>query len=199
VPRLSEADKDARRERILEAARRCFAEHGYEGATVARLERESGLSRGAIFNWFDSKEELFFQLAVRDNDRLIGVYVDTGFDGIVRALVEEDPAWLAVYVEFGRRLRTDPQFRERWKKRTPKEREDAALRRIEEAQAAGELRDDVAPEELGRFFGVVLDGITVQRALGFDPPDTDLVLRLVGDATRGRRPRSRRRHGPAAS
>lgn len=44
-------------EEILEAARRCFARHGYEGATVRPLEQESGLSRGAIFNYFASKEE----------------------------------------------------------------------------------------------------------------------------------------------
>jgi AcrR family transcriptional regulator len=184
VPRISEAEKTARRERVLEGARRCFAEHGYEGATVARLEAEIGLSRGAIFNWFGSKEDLFYELAVRDNDRLVGVYVDEGFDGIVRALLEEDAAWLAVYLEFGRRLRTDPEFRKRWKQRLPKEREEAARRRIEDAQAAGQLRDDVTADDLGRFFGVVLDGITVQRAFGFDPPETHLILRLVGDATR---------------
>ena len=54
MPKLSEVEKDARRERILEGARRCFARYGYEGATVVRLEQEIGLSRGAIFNWFDS-------------------------------------------------------------------------------------------------------------------------------------------------
>jgi AcrR family transcriptional regulator len=199
VPRISEAEKTARRERILAGARRCFAEHGYEGATVTRLEREIGLSRGAIFNWFPSKEELFYELSVRDNDRLVDVYMDEGFDGIVRALLEEDPAWLAVYLEFGRRLRTDPAFRKRWKQRLPKEREQAARQRIGDAQASGGLRDDVSADDLGRFFGVVLDGIMVQRALGFDPPETELILKLVGDGTRGaQRPSRRRRASQSA-
>jgi len=52
MPKISEERKTERREQILEGARRCFAEHGYEGATVVRLEREIGLSRGAIFNYF---------------------------------------------------------------------------------------------------------------------------------------------------
>ena len=38
--------------------------HGYEGATVARLEQEIGLSRGAIFNYFPSKDALFVELAI---------------------------------------------------------------------------------------------------------------------------------------
>ena len=38
MPKVSEAHLDARRAEILEGARRAFARHGYEGATVARLE-----------------------------------------------------------------------------------------------------------------------------------------------------------------
>ena len=48
---------------ILDGARRAFAEHGYEGATVAGLEREIGLSRGAIFSYFPTKLDLFVALA----------------------------------------------------------------------------------------------------------------------------------------
>ena len=68
VPKLSDAEKEVRRRRVLDGARRCFARYGYDGATVVRLEREIGLSRGAIFNWFPSKQELFLALAAEDND-----------------------------------------------------------------------------------------------------------------------------------
>ena len=57
-------------------ARRCFARHGYEGATVVRLEEEIGLSRGAIFNWFPSKQELFLALAAEDNERFHALFAD---------------------------------------------------------------------------------------------------------------------------
>ena len=117
MPKISEAEKQQRMERILAGARRCFARHGYEGATVARLEQEIGLSRGAIFNWFPSKEELFVELARRDNERLLGLFAEEGFEALVRAMTEEDADWLAVYLEFGRRFRSDEAFRERWKER----------------------------------------------------------------------------------
>ena len=76
MPKLSETEKDARRRRVLDGARRCFARHGYEGATVVRLEREIGLSRGAIFNWFPSKQELFLALAAEDNERLHTLFAE---------------------------------------------------------------------------------------------------------------------------
>jgi hypothetical protein len=57
MPKISEERRVERREQILEGARRCFAEHGYEGATVVKLEEEIGLSRGAIFNYFSSKDD----------------------------------------------------------------------------------------------------------------------------------------------
>ena len=59
MPKVSNEHKQRRREEILEAAQRVFARHGYEGATVRRLEDETGLSRGAIFSYFESKDALF--------------------------------------------------------------------------------------------------------------------------------------------
>ena len=63
MPKITTERRTERREEILDGARRCFAEHGYEGATVTKLEREIGLSRGAIFNYFSSKDDLFLELA----------------------------------------------------------------------------------------------------------------------------------------
>ena len=179
MPRLSEADKEARRRRVLDGARRCFARHGYEGATVVRLEEEIGLSRGAIFNWFGSKQELFLALAAEDNGRLHELFAADGVEGLLDAILHDDPDWLAVYHEFGRLLRSDPALRERWKEISPEGARERTLAWIADGQAAGRLRADVEPEDVGRFVGVILDGIVVQRALGFDPPDRALLFRLL--------------------
>src|SRR5438093_1325876 len=65
MPKVTQEHLDARRAEILDGARRAFAEHGYEGATVARLEEATGLSRGAIFHYFENKTDLFVGLALR--------------------------------------------------------------------------------------------------------------------------------------
>jgi TetR/AcrR family transcriptional regulator, transcriptional repressor of aconitase len=186
MPKISDEARQERIEGILAGARRCFAEHGYEGATVARLEAAIGLSRGAIFNWFGSKDELFFELAVQDNERFMRRYAEEGLEAILRAVLEEDPQWLAVYLEFGRRLRTDPAFRKRWEQRTPEDLGEQAKQRVLEGQTSGTIRDDVDDETIRRFLGVVLDGIVLQRALGFDTLDADTVVMLVDDAIGGR-------------
>ncbi|MEW5869048.1 MAG: TetR/AcrR family transcriptional regulator [Chloroflexota bacterium] len=47
------------RERILEAARRCFSREGYTGARVAEIAREAGVNPAVIYRYFAGKRELF--------------------------------------------------------------------------------------------------------------------------------------------
>ena len=192
MPKISIEKRNARREQILAGARRCFAEHGYEGATVARLEAEVGLSRGAIFNYFSSKEDLFVELAVQDSARMSELWVNEGLEAIVREVLELDPAWLTVYFELIRRVRTDLAFRRRVEERQ-KEFMPVNRARIEEAQRDGELRDDLEPREIGAFVNLVLNGLALQRAQGDEPPRAELVLGLLDDAIGGARTGTRPR------
>jgi AcrR family transcriptional regulator len=195
MPKLSEEAKEARRDEILQAARRCFATYGYEGATVVRLEQETGLSRGAIFNYFPSKGEIFLALAERDADRFGRLWADKGLAAVIRAFVEEDPEWLGAYLEVSRRLRTDPDFRARWKRRAP-EAGQRIEERLEAARAAGEIRDDIPLESVSRFVDIALDGLALRLAAGFPAPDADEFLDLIETAIRGR---ARRRTPPRRS
>ena len=183
MPKLTEEAKEARKEAILDAARRCFADYGYEGATVTRLEEATGLSRGAIFNWYGTKEELFLALADADAARFASLWIDSGFEEVLRALLVEDPAWLGVYFEIGRRLRTDASFRERWSQRAP-DFERRLEERLRELQAAGELRGDVGWQTLGRFMGIVADGLAIRRATGYQTDDEEALIMVALSAIR---------------
>ena len=152
---------------------------------MARLEEAIGLSRGAIFNYFPSKEELFIELAVRDSARMSDLWVNDGLEAVVREVVELDPAWLSVYLELFRRVRNDPDFRKRIEARQ-KEIAPANRARIEEAQRTGEFRDDLEPKQIGIFVNLVLNGLALQRASGEELPPVELVLDLLGDAIGGR-------------
>jgi AcrR family transcriptional regulator len=46
------------RQRILDAALACFLEDGYEQATIARIRERGGISNGALFHHFPSKEAI---------------------------------------------------------------------------------------------------------------------------------------------
>ncbi|HUZ11433.1 MAG TPA: TetR/AcrR family transcriptional regulator [Caulobacteraceae bacterium] len=58
-----EQTKLANRQAILDAARTVFGELGYDVATVRDIIRRTGLSVGAFYNYYRSKEEVFEALA----------------------------------------------------------------------------------------------------------------------------------------
>src|SRR6476661_4356970 len=119
MPKVTDAQREDHRSQIAAGARRAFGEHGYAGATVEVLEREIGLSRGAIFSYFPSKLDLFVALAQEDQGRLIERWLEDGWEGVVRHIVEDDPEWLGAYLDASRMLRTDPDLRDRWQTLNP--------------------------------------------------------------------------------
>ena len=186
MPKVSQEELAARRGAILAAARRAFARHGYEGATVRVLEAETGLSRGAIFHHFRDKEALFLALAEEDAARTAEVVSQAGLVQVMRDLRDRDAGWLGVQLEVRRRLRTDPAFAASWA-----ERQEAITRatteRLERQREAGVVRTDVPLALLADFLQLVLDGLVTRIAAGMPLDHVDGVLDLVEDAVR--RPR----------
>src|SRR4051795_2895557 len=180
MPKVSDAHREQRRAQILDGARRAFAAHGYERATVVELEREIGLSRGAIFSYFPSKWELFYALASADQERVGRLWLQEGFESVVHATAAESPEWVGVYFEIMRMLRTDPELRERWAQRNPELHVQVADH-LAQRQRDGIYRDDLELEAIGQFLGIVLDGLTVHLGAGF-PVDVDGTIELVRTA-----------------
>src|SRR6204780_5843981 len=57
--------RDERREHILKVAREVFFEYGYSAASMSQIAARLGGSKGTLYNYFKSKEELF-EAQVRD-------------------------------------------------------------------------------------------------------------------------------------
>ena len=58
APKVTEEHVEARRQQILEAAFACFAREGFHQTTMKDICREAGLSAGAVYGYFRSKEEI---------------------------------------------------------------------------------------------------------------------------------------------
>lgn len=58
MPKVDQAHLAARRQQIVDAARARFTDHGFAGTSMADVVAEAGLSTGAIYRYFASKEEL---------------------------------------------------------------------------------------------------------------------------------------------
>jgi len=182
MPKISEQRKAERREQILAGARRCFAEHGYGGATVVRLEQATGLSRGAIFNYFGSKEDLFHELAWRDNERLVRLWMEKGWEATLRELMQEDPDWIGVYMEMSQKIRTDPDFRRKHEARTQTELAPPLVEHVRAEQERGALRDDKPAEQVAGFIGLVANGVAVQLGSGEPIRNVDALVEFVRSA-----------------
>ena len=176
MPKISEERKTERREQILEGARRCFAEHGYEGATVVRLEREIGLSRGAIFNYYENKEALFVALVRRSSDRFVEIWLERGYRALLEAVTQEDPAWLSVQVEAARRVRTDERFREQISRL---EDDAVAQRETRHARLQDVTRGDVPIAVIAQFLGMLANGVAFARVTDDPIPDLDQLMTLI--------------------
>jgi AcrR family transcriptional regulator len=54
--------EEERKEKIIHAARVCFARKGYDLTTIEDVVVESGISKGGIYYWFNNKHEMFLSL-----------------------------------------------------------------------------------------------------------------------------------------
>jgi AcrR family transcriptional regulator len=52
-------DGSAKRRQIMEGARQVFLSAGFDGASMNDIARSAGVSKGTLYAYFDSKEELF--------------------------------------------------------------------------------------------------------------------------------------------
>ena len=54
-----ERPESAKRRQILEGAREVFLAQGFDGASMGEIARRAGVSKGTLYVYFDSKEQLF--------------------------------------------------------------------------------------------------------------------------------------------
>ena len=79
------------RARLVDAAKHVFEDHGFLEARISDIAERAGLSHGSFYHYFESKEEVFLEVAVAQEDRLsMHTVVDSGLlDRSVHANVRE--------------------------------------------------------------------------------------------------------------
>lgn len=77
IQERKQKEKEQRRESIINAAESCIMRDGIENTTMDDIAREAELSKGTLYLYFSSKEELFFAITAR-------------IDGILEQKIEEN-------------------------------------------------------------------------------------------------------------
>jgi AcrR family transcriptional regulator len=192
VPRISDERRKARRREIVAAARRCFARDGFHQTSMPDIVAEAGISAGAFYRYFSSKEELVGEIA----REAFG-----GLGGVVGSLLAHNPApslpevldavvatmKAPTFPAGGRMVDATEQFRvaiQAWGElvRNPELRAEAHRGaeffngRVAEAlargQAAGRVPAGLDPHDGAALVFGLLPGLVLWRAvLGKDPAD----------------------------
>ena len=118
--------KAATRSRLLDAAARVYAAHGFSGATLDDVAEEAGLTKGAVYGHFGSKDnllvalmeeylaaELAEQIGLFDRDETSWKRPWSGSDRWIEEL-DESPDAFRLLIEFWLAAGRDEQLRERF-------------------------------------------------------------------------------------
>jgi AcrR family transcriptional regulator len=117
------------RERLLDAAAQVFAERGYRAASVEDIASAAGVTKGAVYWSFESKEDLFFALMEERVDRrareLMGVTehapreIETAplISRGISSIVDEQQALVLLIQEYWAVAVRDEELRERYVQR----------------------------------------------------------------------------------
>jgi AcrR family transcriptional regulator len=179
MPKLAPETQQARREHILDAAERCFIHKGFHNATMDHICGEAGVSPGALYIYFRSKEELISGLCEREKDRfgreLARIAGARDLLDALQSLAEryccEEPIekvrlHVAIGAEAGRNETIGNTVRSK----------DAAVRAslvqlLQREEERGRIEPELPLEIIVRAMSALGDGLFLQRALdsSFDP------------------------------
>lgn len=178
MPRVTDAHRAARREQVLDAARACFARQGFHATSMDDVIRESGLSAGAVYQYFRSKDELIVAAAgaalasIRSTLAAVDPAVATRPAVALAAVLERPP-----FVPGPDGVDITRLALHGWSEATRNaalhdlvEQGYRTFRRqivtlIEQWQAAGAVRPGLDPESSARALLSLILGYVVQRAL----------------------------------
>jgi AcrR family transcriptional regulator len=192
MPRVSEQHLAARRRQIVDAATRCFNRDGFHGTSIHDVIGEAGLSVGAFYRYFRSKDDLIRAIAQEKIDEIGGVVdaalaarplppLPTTLERVLaivdRSMGPDGPLNIAIQV-WGEAQR-DADLAAMVAELYGRIR-DKTTQLVQRAQEAGQLAESGDPQALGTVVFGLIQGYLMQRIL---IGDVDRKRYVAGIAT----------------
>jgi TetR/AcrR family transcriptional regulator, transcriptional repressor of aconitase len=183
MPKVSEQHLEQRRRQIMEAALACFSRQGFHRTTMQDIVRESGLSAGAFYRYFESKEAIVAALAEEHHrsEAATLAEVDTAA-GATEALTElvrtslgrldndNERRWRRVTVQLWAEALRDPRIMEVARNGLDGPL-DTVARIVARGQRDGTLPSGLDPQAAARVCAAIFQGLVLQQAW---EPDLDV-------------------------
>lgn len=106
APRNEEQFEEMReksRDKIITAALKLFANNGFHNTSMSKVAQEAGISKGLIYNYFPSKDELLkgvFELGLKNTEQLFQDHQEQDPQERFRGMLEDVFAWVAANKEY---------------------------------------------------------------------------------------------------
>ncbi len=175
MPRVSAEHMENRRRQILSAATRCFAAVGFHAATMQDIIKEAGLSAGAIYRYYASKEDIIVAMAAARHAREREIFAAAAQaespDALIAFLVQRFAYQLSdVDEQRGRRVGV-----QLWAEALNNERLLAVTREgtdqprrllgpvFDRLKAEGRIPPEIESDALARAFIALFEGLVLQK------------------------------------
>jgi AcrR family transcriptional regulator len=174
------------KERLLHVATRLFARHGFEGTSVQDIVDAAGVTKGAMYHYYGSKDDLLYevyhQLLTMQTSHLDEIAAGPGTAeerlraaaaDVVQTSLDNHLDDMIVFFRSFHMLPEDKQTQVRAERRAYHEKFKAL---VDEGVAAGTFRGDISPDIVVHYF------LSVVNQLGsWYKPDGSLSPAQVGD------------------
>jgi len=175
MPRVKPEYKAERRAQIIDAARTCFARDGFHRTTLQDVFAEAGLSAGAVYNYFQSKDELILAIADERHAQETAAFSQHGgAQDPIEALSQIGAHFIDTYlapsgaekrriaVQTWSEAMLNPAILASVREGIDKPlRETTAL--IRSAQKSGRLQSGLEPEGIARALAALFHGFLLQK------------------------------------
>ena len=175
------------REKLIRSAIEVFSEKGYDGTRLGEVAKRCGMTTGAVYSRFGSKEDLLSEAVWEASGRPIDEFM---YDGVgapagpvarIRALLGRifQLPHRELHVEAMVAARRSERFREVLS-RSGKLRIDRMHTILDEAARAGELEPGLDGEAVGYLVLAILSGVALLDVAGTPRPSEDAWREVVG-------------------
>ncbi|WP_315387928.1 TetR/AcrR family transcriptional regulator [uncultured Stenotrophomonas sp.] len=172
------ARADAQRQRILDAAQRCFVAHGFHAASVSGIATEAGISQGLMYRYFQNKRAMILALIERQlgaDQRSIGQMAPSSdlVDGLLacyqiwargESISRHDTAIASVslYAEITAEAQRDPMVAEVLRRHDRHTNEGICAWLRAHDQARGVAVDEAALRARTLLFRITVEGLAMR-------------------------------------
>ncbi|MFD1038241.1 TetR/AcrR family transcriptional regulator [Virgibacillus byunsanensis] len=188
MPKISEEAKEEKRLALLEAALECFSTKGYYASSVDDIVQYSNLSKGSVYNYFKSKEEMFITLlqyqtkTSLENLTVVLNEIESPLEKLKYWINMDIPynlkkkKMMRVHLEFWLYSTDSPEI-----KRVLTDRFDIVLGKVKdiiaEGQQAGEFKKDIDPEKAGAMFWSLHDGVWLHALVRYNEKELEALIK----------------------